>query len=328
MSELPFQPHEALQILTDMLRVRRLEEVAAEKYSETKIRGFLHLYIGEEAIAAAAMRALGPDDNVLCTYREHAQALIRGVSAERIMAEMYGKYEGCSHGRGGSMHLFDASLRFYGGNAIVAGHLPMAVGMALADKLRGREAVTACFFGEGAMAEGAFHESMNLAALWHLPLLLICENNWYAMGTALDISESQINLCAKVASYKIPAASVDGMEVEAVSQAVTQAAAQVRAGAGPHFVECKTYRFRAHSMFDAQLYRSKAEVESWKKRDPIALFAARLKGAGVLTDAKLDELVAAADAEMVRAVAYAEKGGWEPAESLTKDVYTREARHE
>lgn len=328
MSELPFEPHEALELLADMLRVRRLEEVAAEKYSEQKIRGFLHLYIGEEAIAAAAMRALGPGDNVLCTYREHAQALIRGVAAERIMAEMYGKYEGCSHGRGGSMHLFDASLRFYGGNAIVAGHLPMAVGMALADKLRGREAVTACFFGEGAMAEGAFHESMNLAALWHLPLLLICENNWYAMGTALNISESQTDLCAKAASYKIPAVSVDGMEVEAVSQAVTQAAAQVRAGAGPHFVECKTYRFRAHSMFDAQLYRTKAEVESWKKRDPIALFAARLKGAGLLTDAKLDELVAAADAEIARAVAYAERGGWEPTATLTKDVYTREARHE
>src|SRR5208282_6285755 len=200
----------ALELLRQMLRIRRLEEKCAELYSASKIHGFLHLYIGEEAVAVGAMRALRPEDAVVATYREHGHALLRGVSAGSIMAEMYGKQEGCSRGRGGSMHLFDVARRFYGGNAIVGGGLPLAVGLALADKLQGRSRVTACFFGEGAVAEGEFHESMNLAALWKLPVLFCCENNLYAMGTALKRSESEIDLCLKATSYEMPAWPVDG----------------------------------------------------------------------------------------------------------------------
>ncbi|MGA8785556.1 MAG: pyruvate dehydrogenase (acetyl-transferring) E1 component subunit alpha, partial [Polaromonas sp.] len=274
----------SLQLLADMLRIRRMEEKCAELYGAGKIRGFLHLYIGEEACAAGALRALAPDDNVVATYREHAHALLRGVPLRAIMAEMYGKAAGCCRGRGGSMHLFDAARRFYGGNAIVGGGLPLAVGLALADKLQGTRRVTACFFGEGAMAEGAFHEAMNLAALWQLPVLFCCENNLYAMGTALVRSESQTDLCAKAASYKVEAHKVDGMDVRAVHEATHQAAQQVRAGAGPYFLEYATYRFRAHSMFDPDLYRDKAEIEQWKQRGPIHSFTAQLKAAGQLTE--------------------------------------------
>ena len=260
-----------------MLRIRRLEEKCVELYTASKIRGFVHLYIGEEAVAVGAMQALQPEDNIVATYREHGHALARGVSANAIMAEMYGKVEGCSRGRGGSMHLFDAATRFYGGNAIVGGGLPLAVGLALADKLAGRQQVTACFFGEGAVAEGEFHESMNLAALWKLPVLFCCENNLYAMGTALARSESETDICLKASAFEIPAWPVDGMDVVAVEDATERAAIAVRAGGGPHFLEYRTYRFRAHSMYDPELYRDKQEVEEWKKRDPIPKLIARMK---------------------------------------------------
>lgn len=316
----------SLQLLADMLRIRRMEEKCAELYGAGKIRGFLHLYIGEEACAAGALRALAPEDNVVATYREHAHALLRGVPLRAIMAEMYGKAAGCCRGRGGSMHLFDAARRFYGGNAIVGGGLPLAVGLALADKLQGTRRVTACFFGEGAMAEGAFHEAMNLAALWQLPVLFCCENNLYAMGTALVRSESQTDLCAKAASYKVEAHKVDGMDVRAVHEATHQAAQQVRAGAGPYFLEYATYRFRAHSMFDPDLYRDKAEIEQWKQRGPIHSFTAQLKAVGQLTEEAFLALDARAEAEVADAVAYAEAADREPIEDLLKDVYTPQGK--
>jgi len=202
-------------LLKDMLRIRRFEEKCAELYGAGKIRGFLHLYIGEEAVAAGAMPAFGPEDAILATYREHGHALVRGIPAAAVMAEMYGKVEGCSRGRGGSMHIFDARTRFYGGSAIVGGGLPLAVGFALADKLMRRPLVTACFFGEGAVAEGEFHESLNLASLWKVPALFLCENNLYAMGTALERSEADTDLCEKARSYRMAARSVDGMDVMA-----------------------------------------------------------------------------------------------------------------
>jgi pyruvate dehydrogenase E1 component alpha subunit len=310
----------SVPFLADMLRIRRLEEKCAELYGEQKIRGFLHLYIGEEAVAAGAVAALEREDNVVATYREHGHALLRGVPMGAILAEMYGKREGCSGGRGGSMHLFDAKRRFYGGNAIVGGGLPVAVGLALADALRGEKRVTACFFGEGAMAEGAFHESMNLAQLWRLPVAFFCENNLYAMGTALARSESQTDLCAKAASYGTTALKADGMDVEAVHEAAQRACAQVREGQGPVFVEFQTYRFRAHSMFDPELYRDKAEVEEWKKRGPIHSYTARLKAKGALTEAQFLELDRAAMAEVDAAVAFAEAGTWEPVEDLARHV--------
>jgi len=308
-------------LLKDMIRIRRFEEKCAELYSAGKIRGFLHLYIGEEAVAAGAMRAFTADDAVFATYREHGHALMRGIPAGAIMAEMYGKQEGCSKGRGGSMHLFDSATRFYGGNAIVAGALPLAVGCALADRMRDRRAVTGCFFGEGAMAEGEFHESLNLASLWKTPAVFLCENNLYAMGTALDRSEAETDLCAKARSYKLAARSVDGMDVEAVLHATAQAVAEARGGGGPQFIEYRTYRFRAHSMFDAELYRDKAEVERWKARGPIVTYCARLKAGGRLDDAALEAIEAQAAGEVAAAVAYAEKGTWEPVEQLTRHVY-------
>jgi pyruvate dehydrogenase E1 component alpha subunit len=310
-----------LSLLRQMLLIRRFEEKSAELYSAGKIRGFLHLYIGEEAIAVGAMQALAPDDAVVATYREHGQALARGMAAGKIMAEMYGKANGCSRGRGGSMHLFDAGRRFFGGYAIVAGGLPVAVGLALADKLQQRQTVTACFFGDGAVAEGEFHESMNLAALWRLPVLFLCENNLYGMGTALAQSESQTDIHLKAQSYNMAAETVDGMDVLAVESATRRAVAQVRRGDGPYFLELRTYRFRAHSMSDPELYRSKEEVAQWRVRDPIVLFDAYLRRQGMLDDAELKTLETDVANEVDWAVAEAEKGAWEPVADLERDVY-------
>ena len=324
MSAVPYPTEFAVGLLRDMLRIRRLEERAAELYGEGKIRGFLHLYIGEEAVATGALHALEADDAVVATYREHGHALLRGVSMAAIMAEMYGRAEGCCRGRGGSMHLFDAATRFYGGNAIVAGGLPLAVGLALAERLQGGKRLTACFFGDGAMAEGAAAEALNLAALWQLPVLFCCENNLYAMGTALARAQAQTDLAAKAAAFGVPARAVDGMDVVAVQQATRLAAKQVRAGHGPVFLEYRTYRFRAHSMFDPELYRDKAEVEAWKQRDPIKGYSARLIADGLLDAAGVQALEAEAAAEVEAAVAFAEAGTLEPVEDLLCDVYTPE----
>jgi pyruvate dehydrogenase E1 component alpha subunit len=312
-----------LALLEGMLRIRRFEEKCAELYGAGKIRGFLHLYIGEEAVAVGVLRALGSADAVVATYREHGHALARGIAMASLMAEMFGKLEGCCRGRGGSMHIFDAATGFFGGNAIVAGGLPLAVGLALAAKLRGEERVVACFFGEGAAAEGEFHESLNLAALWRLPVLFVCENNLYAMGTALAISESETRIARKAASYNVPSATVDGMDVLAVETAAAVAVAAIRGGGGPRFLEMSTYRFRAHSMFDPELYRDKAEVEAWKKRGPLVTFEARLRQAGLLDDAALGELEERIAAEIDAAVRYAEAGTLEPIENLAADVYAR-----
>ncbi len=322
---LPYADDVLLALLRDMLRIRRFEERAAELYGEGKIRGFLHLYIGEEAVAVGVMHALGAHDAVVSTYREHGHALLKGVPMPAIFAEMYGHQEGCSRGRGGSMHLFDAKTRFYGGNAIVAGGLPLAVGLALADRMQGKTDVSVCFFGEGAMAEGAFHESMNLAALWQLPVLFCCENNLYAMGTALSRSQSQTDLCAKAAAYKVATQSVDGMDVIAVHQATSAALEHVRAGRGPYFLAFQTYRFRAHSMFDPELYRDKAEVEQWKARGPIHTYSARLKAQGVVDEAGFLAIAAQVEAQVEAAIADAEAGSLEPLEDLYRDVHTPQA---
>ncbi|RZF25665.1 pyruvate dehydrogenase (acetyl-transferring) E1 component subunit alpha [Paraburkholderia sp. UYCP14C] len=319
----PYDETLARALLRDMLRVRRLEEKCAELYGAGKIRGFLHLYIGEEATGVGAIHALDADDNIVATYREHAHALLRGMDMGVLMAEMYGKLEGCAHGRGGSMHLFDRKTRLFGGNAIVGGGLPLAVGLALADTMQHAERITACFFGDGAVAEGVFHESMNLAALWQLPVLFCCENNLYAMGTALERSQSQTDLCMKAASYRIETRRADGMDIVAVHDATAQAAAYVRSKRQPLFLELQTYRFRAHSMYDAELYRDKAEVEQWKTRGPIHTFTERLKAEGRLSEAEFLALDAEVEAEVAQAVAFAEAGAWEPVEALTKYVYTQ-----
>lgn len=312
--------HRAL--LDDMVRVRRMEEKCAELYGAAKIRGFLHLYIGEEAVAVGAIRALGPDDAVVATYREHAHALLRGIPMTSIMAEMFGKQEGCSRGRGGSMHLFDRETRFYGGNAIVAGGLPLAVGLGLADAMQNRNHLTACFFGDGAVAEGAFHEAINMAALWRLPVLFCCENNLYAMGTALARAHSATDLASRAASYRVPAVAVDGMDVIACHDATLEAVDQIRSHGGPYFIEFQTYRFRAHSMFDPELYRDKQEIEEWRSRDPIRALVDRGVREGTLDADDEAEAERRAAAEIDEAVAFAESGTLEAVSDLERDVLT------
>ena len=318
-------PEDPLRLLRAMLYVRRFEERCVQLYSETKIRGFLHVYIGEEAVAAGVMDVLQPEDAVVATYREHGHALLKGISARSVLAEMYGKVTGCCRGRGGSMHLFDAEARFYGGNAIVGGGLPLAVGLALADRLQQRDRVTVCFFGEGAMAEGEFHESMNLAALWRLPVLFVCENNLYAMGTALSRSESETNLAVKAAAYEVPAWTVDGMDVLAVHDAARRAVDAIRCGGGPHFLEAKTYRFRAHSMFDPERYREKAEVAEWKQHDPIETLQARLTDANLIPEGAVDGFEAEIAEIIDDAAAFATDSPWEDEADLLRYVYHPES---
>lgn len=309
-----------LSLLENMIRIRRFEDKCAELYTQQKIRGFLHLYDGEEAIASGVIPVLTPADRIVATYREHGHALVRGVPMTAVMAEMYGKAEGCSGGRGGSMHLFDSATNFYGGNAIVGGGLPLAGGLALADRMQGTDSVTACFFGEGAVAEGEFHETLNLCKLWSLPVLFVCENNGYAMGSALARTEAETDIHKKAAVYGMHAEVVDGMDVVAVEAAARRGIQRIRETGGPVFLECRTYRFRAHSMFDAQLYRDKDEVEQWRGKGPIVRFKGWLLENGLVDEADVAAIETRADAEIAEAVAFAEAGTWEPVEDLEKHV--------
>ncbi|MES2340309.1 MAG: pyruvate dehydrogenase (acetyl-transferring) E1 component subunit alpha [Pseudomonadota bacterium] len=328
MSDNALKPHlshaHVSEQLGRMIRIRAFEQACAEAYTQEKIRGFLHLYDGEEAIAVGVVPLLEARDRIVATYREHGHALARGVPMTAVMAEMFGKQSGCSGGRGGSMHLFDRAANFYGGNAIVGGGLPVAAGLALADRLRQEDNVTACFFGEGAVAEGEFHESLNLAALWDLPVLFVCENNRYAMGTALDRSEAETDIHLKAEGYRIASEVVDGMDVVAVEAAARRAIAAIRETGKPFFLECRTYRFRAHSMFDAQLYREKSEVEAWKAKDPISRFRDWALSANLLHAEDVTRLEAEAAAEVGAALAFAEAAPWEPVADLTKYVCASE----
>jgi len=308
-------------VLRDMVYIRRFEERCAQLYQETKIRGFLHLYVGEEAIGTGVGRLLEPSDAAVGTYREHGHALMKGVPPGAVMAEMFGRVDGCSGGRGGSMHLFSAEHRFYGGNAIVGGGLPIAVGLGLADKLTGRNQITACFFGEGAMAEGEFHESMNLAALWDLPVLFCCENNLYAMGSALSKTEAQTDLALRASGYGMPAWPVDGMDVEAVMATTDRALTSIRGGGGPAFVEYRTYRFRAHSMYDPELYRGKEEVAEGRKHDPITILLDRMIADGEADTDLLDTITADVDEEIEGAVEFADASPIESIDTLERHLY-------
>ena len=320
----PPQAAHRRHLLRQMLLIRCFEDKCVELYSAGDIRGFVHLYIGEEAVAVGVNEALTAADSIVSTYREHGHALARGMTLDSVMGEMLGKVTGCSRGRGGSMHLFDVSRRFYGGNAIVGGGLPLSVGIALADKLRGDSRVTACFFGDGAVAEGEFPECMNLAALWHLPVLFCCENNLYAMGTALERAQAQTDLALRAGSYGMAAWAVDGMDVLAVEHAARGAVEAIREGGGPHFLELRTYRFRAHSMYDPELYRDKAEIEEWRKRDPIDLMSATMRDNGELPDGDLEAMSAELTADIDRAIAAARAAPAEPVEDLTSFVYSPE----
>jgi len=311
-------------LLRSMMRIRHFEAKCVELYQAQKILGFLHLYDGEEAVSVGVMEALTAEDAVVATYREHGQALARGVDAGRLMAEMLGKLEGCCRGRGGSMHIFDRERRFYGGNAIVGGGLPLALGVALADKMGKRPAVTACFFGDGAVDEGEFHETLNLAELWRLPILFVCENNGYAMGMALERAEAETDFVRKAASYRIAGEAVDGMDVVAVESAARTAVERIRSQSEPYFLECRTYRFRAHSMFDAQLYRSKGDVEAWRKRGPIERLRAWLEDNHMIKPEELAQMEKEIDAEIAAAVAFAEAGTLEPVAEVERYVTMKE----
>ena len=303
-----------------MLRIRRFEAKCAELYQAQKIRGFLHLYDGEEAVAVGIMEVLEDRDAVVATYRDHGHALARGLPMGPLMAEMFGKVEGCARGRGGSMHFFDRKRRFFGGNAIVGGGLPLAVGIAMADKELATGGLAVCFFGEGAAGEGEFHESMNLAELWELPVLFVCENNLYAMGMPLELAEAETEISRKAAAYRMAGEAVDGMNPVAVEAAAKRAVDAIRAGNGPYFLECRTYRYRPHSMFDAQLYRTREEIELWKERDPIPRTLKWLQENAMITPDELGAIEAEVDAEIEEAVAFAENGSWEDVSDLEKFV--------
>jgi len=313
----------SIELLKNMQRVRTMEELCAELYTQEKIRGFLHLYIGEEAVATGVISLLENADNIMGTYREHAHALLKGVSAKEIFAEMFGKLEGCSRGRGGSMHLFSLAKRFFGGSAIVASGIPQAVGLAFAAKKLKELRKTVCFFGEGAMAEGAFHESMNMASLWKIPLLFCCENNFYAMGTSLKSSQSQIELTKKASSYVMETEVVDGMNIFEVVEKTTLALKYIEQEKKPYFLEFQTYRFRPHSMFDPELYRSKIEIENWKERDPIEFAKKEIikkmnqdeKNKFMKDWKKINQEIAL---EMNEAIQFAQTGKWEDFSELIK----------
>ncbi len=317
----PLEREHALALMRQMLRIRVFEDRCYQLYGQMKIRGFLHLYNGEEAVAVGALTPLRDSDAIVATYREHGHAIVRGIPMTRVMAELYGKQSGCSRGRGGSMHLFDAERRFFGGNAIVAGGLPIAVGLALAAKLQARADVTVCFFGDGAVAEGEFHESLNLASLWTLPVLFICENNLYAMGTALQRAQAETDVTAKAGAYRIEARAVDGMDVLAVESAVRDAVAKMRRDGAPALLEMRTYRFRAHSMFDPQLYRDKAEIEAWQKKGPIVTLSTRLRASGLMSEDDYQRLERDALTEVDAAVQFAESAPWEAVSDLERYVY-------
>jgi 2-oxoisovalerate dehydrogenase E1 component len=308
------------ELLRQMLRIRRFEEKCYELYTQEKIRGFLHLYDGEEAVAVGVSMVLESRDRVVSTYREHGHALARGVSMESAMAEMYGKATGCAGGRGGSMHLFDAETNLFGGNAIVGGGLPLAVGLGLGDRMQGEDRVTVCFFGDGALAEGEFHEAMNLAALWKLPVLFVLENNLYAMGTAVARVQANPEFVPRAASYGMQAEAVDGMNVVAVEAAARRIVETIRTDPQPWFIECRTYRFRPHSMFDAEKYRDKAEVSEWRKKGPIIRFQSWLLDNKLIHQDEIDAIETEIEAQLRNAVAACEQAPWEPVEDLTRHV--------
>lgn len=316
-------PTEARSFLRQMLLIRHFEEKAGEAYSLGKIGGFCHLYIGQEAVAVGAIAALRPDDYITASYREHGHALARGMSARSVMAELFGKAAGCSGGKGGSMHLFDAERGFLGGHGIVGGHIPLAAGMAFAAKYRGTDQVAVCFFGEAATNIGAFHEALNMAELWGLPAIFICENNGYGMGTALRRASATVGVAERAAVYGMACAAVDGQDVYAVKAAVDRAVARARTDGRPTLLEMRTYRYVGHSMSDPAhgTYRTKEEVEEFRLRDPIALLRARLEDDGALDATGFDVLNAEVVAEVDDAVAFAEQAPEPDPSVLLADVY-------
>src|SRR5437660_3341411 len=310
-----------IKLYYEMLLIRRFEEKSAESYSMGKIGGFCHLYIGQEAVAVGTISAIRPDDYVLASYREHAHAIAKGISPEAVMAELYGKAGGCSHGKGGSMHLFDAKLNFLGGHASVGGQIPLATGVAFASKYKETDQVTLCFFGEAAVNQGAFHESLNMAQLWKLPCIYICENNMYGMGTSLQRAMSSQNVASKACAYELASESVDGMDVLKMREATRRAIKRAREESLPTLLEARTYRYMGHSMSDPGKYRTRAEIEKYQERDPIKVFTKTLKDNGVLSDGDIAEIEAQVEEEVERAVRFADESPLPDPKELYTDIY-------
>ncbi|HKE90937.1 MAG TPA: pyruvate dehydrogenase (acetyl-transferring) E1 component subunit alpha [Gemmatimonadales bacterium] len=310
------------RMLREMLLIRRFEEKAAEAYALGKIGGFCHLYIGQEAVAVGVSAALGPSDYVIASYREHGQALVRGLSSRAVMAELYGKGTGCSGGKGGSMHLFDTEKRFMGGHGIVGGHLPLATGLAFAIKYRGGDEVCVCFFGEAAVNIGAFHETLNMSSVWKLPVIFVCENNRYGMGTAFERVAAVTDVVEHACSYDMAGEVVNGMDVLDVQAATQRAVQRARKGGHPTLLEVRTYRYMGHSMSDPLhgVYRTKDEVEEQKKKDPIAQLFQHLRQDGAIDQAGYDALEAEVKAEVEDAAQFAEESPDPAPEELTTHV--------
>lgn len=309
-----------LQMYHEMVLIRRVEERGAELYQQGKIGGFMHLYIGQEAVSTGLIAARLPQDRVLTAYRDHGVAINCGIPAEQVMAELLGKATGMSKGKGGSMHMADVTKNFWGGHAIVGAHLPIAAGLALGDKYSKKDGVTICMFGDGATNIGYFHEALNLSKAWDLPVLWVCENNLYGMGTAVDRASAISEIHQKAEAYGMPNERVDGMDVVAVYEASKKALAQVRSGAGPFFLEIMTYRFRGHSMGDPERYRKQDEVKKWEESDPIGIFRKYMAGKKI-KEAELDEIDARVDIEVVKAVEFAETSPDPAPEALYQDIY-------
>ncbi len=310
-----------LRLYHEMVLIRRVEERAAELYQQGKIGGFLHLYIGQEAVSTGLIAARKPQDRVITAYRDHGVAINCGLTANEVMAELLGKATGCSKGKGGSMHMADVNKNFWGGHAIVGAHLPLASGFALGDQYAKNDSVTICMFGDGATNIGFFHEAVNLSKVWNLPVLWVCENNQYGMGTAVERASAVSDMVQKFSGYAIPGEQVDGMDVMAVYEASKKALETIRSGNGPYFLEIITYRFRGHSMGDPERYRKAEEVKQWQENDPIGIFNKYLLDKKVATRKALDEIEARVEEEVQKAVEFAETSPEPALEALFEDVY-------
>jgi pyruvate dehydrogenase E1 component alpha subunit len=319
-----FSKEQYLKWYEDMLLWRRFEEKAGQLYIQQKIRGFCHLYIGQEAVVAGAMSVIRDSDNMISAYRDHVHPIAKGVSPNAIMAELFAKITGCSKGKGGSMHMFSAEHKFFGGHGIVGGQIPLGAGIAFADKYNGNDNVTLCYMGDGAVRQGALHEAFNMAMLWKLPVIFIIENNHYAMGTSVERTTNVVDLHKIGLSYEMPSKPVDGMSVEEVHKATEWAVNHARSGEGPVLLEIRTYRFRGHSMSDPGKYRSKEEVEDYKKKDPIEQVLATLKAKKWITESEIEAIDAKIKDIVEESVRFAEESPYPEPEELYRDVYVQE----
>jgi pyruvate dehydrogenase E1 component alpha subunit len=307
-----------------MQRMRKFEEKAGQLYGMQKIRGFCHLYIGQEAVAAGIMSVIRPEDSIITAYRDHGLALAKGMSANECMAELYGKATGCTKGKGGSMHFFSKEHKFFGGHGIVGAQIPLGAGIAFGEQYNGTDNVCICMFGDGAARQGALHETYNMAMLWKLPVIFICENNEYAMGTSVERTSNVHDIVKLGLAYDMPSAQVDGMSPEAVHEAIEEAVNRARSGEGPTFLEIKTYRYKGHSMSDPAKYRSKEEVEEYKMKDPVEVVRRLILERAYASEVQLDEIDGGIKAEIDQCVRFAEESPFPSDEELLRDIYAQE----